>query len=123
MLNKSIALMLLLAFAAMTFSKTIILAGFLINRNYIAQNLCENRSRPVIACGGTCVLSKKFKKEAGKDQENAERKAETQSEVLTLHFVPALVKPERRTSLFRYAELKEDICCRYQATFFPPPRG
>jgi hypothetical protein len=32
----------------------------LIHQDYIAQNLCENRDKPELACNGQCVFMKKL---------------------------------------------------------------
>jgi hypothetical protein len=36
---------------------------FEINKEYIANNLCENKNKPVLKCGGKCQLSKKLVQE------------------------------------------------------------
>ncbi|RYY66803.1 MAG: hypothetical protein EOO12_03135 [Chitinophagaceae bacterium] len=43
-----------------SFGKWIILAEFRLNRDYIAQNLCENRQRPQLKCNGRCQLMKQW---------------------------------------------------------------
>jgi hypothetical protein len=50
-----------------TFSKGVILLEFLLNRDYIARNLCVNKSRPKLKCNGTCQLMKELA--AREDQE------------------------------------------------------
>jgi hypothetical protein len=46
------------------FSKTIIYTAFLINQDYIAKNLCENRNAPEKKCCGKCQLEKRMTGEA-----------------------------------------------------------
>jgi hypothetical protein len=48
------------------FSKTIIYTAFLINQDYIAKNLCENRNAPEKKCCGKCQLEKRMTGEAQK---------------------------------------------------------
>jgi len=86
MRNKVFALISLLAFLAMTFSQAVILTSFMVNRAYIAKNLCENRSRPIMHCGGKCCLAKKLRNEQKKDQENPERRSESKFDVLALAY-------------------------------------
>lgn len=43
--------------------KTIIVASFLSNQRFIAQNLCENRGKPEMHCNGKCHLRKQIQKE------------------------------------------------------------
>ena len=54
---------LILLVMTQTFSKWLTIAAFNLNRDYIAKNLCENRRRPSLGCGGQCVLMKRMKQE------------------------------------------------------------
>jgi len=62
---------LILLLMTQTFSKWFVVLSFNLNRDYIAKNLCENRSRPVLKCNGNCVLMKKMKQEEKQEQQNA----------------------------------------------------
>ena len=60
--------------ASQAFSKWVLLLEFRWNQEYIAQNLCENRAKPQLKCGGKCVLMKKMaadEKESSSQQPNA----------------------------------------------------
>ena len=50
--------------------KAIIWADFKINQDYIAKNLCENRTKPKLKCKGNCQLMKALKKEAAQEQQS-----------------------------------------------------
>ena len=39
-------------------------AWFMVNRNYIAQELCINRDKPELTCNGKCVLTLQLKASA-----------------------------------------------------------
>jgi hypothetical protein len=65
---------LMLLVLTQSFSKWFIVAGFQANRSYIAANLCENRARPKLKCGGRCQLMKKIAEEE-KAASNAGSKA------------------------------------------------
>lgn len=52
----------------------LIMAAFYANRDYISKNLCENRFRPELKCGGQCILMKKLKKEKEKEDKHPELK-------------------------------------------------
>lgn len=58
-----VAFILILLVTTQTFSKWLTIAAFNLNRDYIAKNLCENRRRPAMGCGGQCVLMKRMKQE------------------------------------------------------------
>lgn len=51
-----------------TFSKGLVLAEFMLNRDYIAKVLCINKAKPELACHGQCQLMKQMEKETKKDQ-------------------------------------------------------
>ncbi|HEV2478922.1 MAG TPA: hypothetical protein VGS79_04635 [Puia sp.] len=84
MLRQLTALFMLLAFAASSFSKAVIIVDFYTNQDYIAKNLCENRGRPMLHCHGRCQLRKRLAHDANQDKDNPERKAENKQEVLFL---------------------------------------
>jgi len=49
---------------SMTFQYQIIHLNFLLNREYIANYLCENRNKPIAVCGGVCYLSEQLQSAA-----------------------------------------------------------
>jgi len=75
---------LLLAFAASSFSKVVVVVDFYANQDYIAKNLCENRDKPMMHCCGRCQLRKRLNRETDHDKNNPERRAENKQEVLFL---------------------------------------
>lgn len=61
MFKRLTAFLLLLALINCAFSRFAVFAGFELNRSYIAQNLCVNKSRPALRCEGRCYFMKKIK--------------------------------------------------------------
>ena len=58
-----------------------IVAWYQINKDYISQNLCENRDKPQMKCCGKCYLKKKLAKvdessNNGKQEQSKSDKAE-----------------------------------------------
>lgn len=49
-------------------SQAVIVAEFVWNQDYIAQNLCENIDKPVLKCNGKCQLAKEL-------EQNEEKKS------------------------------------------------
>lgn len=82
-LKRIISAIFLLIFIGQTFDKNFISLDFYANQNYIAQNLCENRSKPQSHCDGKCQLQKKINHEASKDKQNPERRSENSNEVIS----------------------------------------
>lgn len=73
---------LLLTLMLQCFSKMIVVADFYANRDYIARNLCINRLRTAVHCGGRCQLDKRILAE-NKDNGDTEHKSESRFEVLS----------------------------------------
>lgn len=52
----------------MSCRESLIRAVFHLNKSYVALNLCENKDKPELKCGGKCHLKKQIKK--NRDEEN-----------------------------------------------------
>lgn len=52
----------LFAVLLQAFDRGLLWSGFAINQNYVAQNLCENKNKPLLNCEGNCQLRKAFEK-------------------------------------------------------------
>lgn len=76
MLNRLIAIVVLVTLIGANLSRFIVYAGFEANQQFIAANLCENKSRPWMHCNGHCYLMNKLRQteEKEKKQERAEQK-------------------------------------------------
>jgi hypothetical protein len=59
---------LILLIMTQTFSKWVMIADYNINRDYIANNLCENKAKPALKCKGKCQLMKKMAAEENQDK-------------------------------------------------------
>lgn len=71
-------------------SKVFIYMDFCLNRNYIAQNLCENRNNPDSHCAGSCYLKKELKKDSEQQQKYERVPFQT-----SVYVVPAVLnKPQ-----------------------------
>ncbi len=57
-----IAILLILSLSYQCFLKLGIVVWYEYNKDYIAQNLCENRAQPEKKCCGKCYLNKQLKK-------------------------------------------------------------
>ncbi|MBC7923912.1 MAG: hypothetical protein H7Z75_22795 [Ferruginibacter sp.] len=75
MLFRSIlAYLLLFSVALQPFRREMTVILFEFNKAYIVKNLCENRNRPQLHCGGKCYLTKQLKaQQAQPDEATAER--------------------------------------------------
>lgn len=121
MFKQITATVLLLAFIAQTFNRTVIVLDYYANQTYIAQNLCENRSKPQMKCKGKCQMMKKLQQEEKKDQTNPDRKMENKSEVLPADFGTYNI-PYYSINTIEYISLQEDPETSFTSSLFHPPQ-
>ncbi|HEX3934292.1 MAG TPA: hypothetical protein VHW43_06405 [Puia sp.] len=83
--------LLLLVVLLQTFSKVVTYVDFCVNRDYIARNLCENRDKPMMHCGGRCVLRKRLARQDNEDKSNPEKKDKETTVLLFCKALPTLL--------------------------------
>lgn len=62
-----IVILLTASFFLQNIGKLIVVINYRINKEYIAENLCENRDEPESCCEGKCHLEKELDKEEKKE--------------------------------------------------------
>jgi hypothetical protein len=62
------AILLIVAILSCSFSRFFVYAGFELNKKYITDKLCINRTKPWLHCNGKCYLMKKLKQAADKEK-------------------------------------------------------
>lgn len=72
MFQRILAFVLICTILSTPFTKLYVFAGFKLNKEYIAAQLCENKAKPELACFGKCFLKKKLE-QAEKKQTQQER--------------------------------------------------
>jgi len=85
MLRRFIGFILIFTIMCSSFSTVLVNTGFLLNKKYIAENLCENRDRPWKQCQGKCVLEKKLKE--AKEKEAVEMYKALQLEAVLINSI------------------------------------
>ncbi|WP_448518921.1 hypothetical protein [Rhodoflexus sp.] len=98
--------------------------SFQINREYIAEYLCENKDKPQMACGGKCHLMKEM---AAAERQDAEiPKLKNHFEVTFFSPLPvqcALVTEWVQVAVSRFnINYSEGFPNSYHAAVFHPPR-
>lgn len=85
-------------------SKVLLWVGYELNKKYIIENLCENRSKPQMHCNGKCHLAKEFSKEEKKEKSPANLLKEESEITLfsanTFVTAPALFTEKNEYSIF-----------------------
>lgn len=72
-----IALLLLMLISVKTILVPVVYLDFELRKDYIIQNLCENRFKPQLNCNGKCYLAKKLHKIA---EDNATKETQKQGQ-------------------------------------------
>ncbi len=72
-----LALLLLTLISVKTILVPVVYLDFELRKDYIIQNLCENRFKPQLNCNGACYLAKKLHKIA---EDNATKETKEQSQ-------------------------------------------
>jgi hypothetical protein len=121
-MKKLIASLLLVAFAAQSFSHVIIVANFYINRSYIAAKLCENRYRPMLKCNGKCILAQKIKQQEKKERQDPQCKLENKNEVFTSHCSFLMDIPGTTHKVLSYSLSRTGKPVDSSFKFFHPPK-
>ncbi len=99
--------------------------SFELNKTYIAKNLCENRFKPELQCGGKCYLMKKLAEKQKQEKETQKERSESFSfvsynqELPTFLFNQAFVEISNK-QLGYYLELA--FAQEYLFDIFHPPR-
>lgn len=115
-----LAIFILTAFLAQTFSKTFVVMDYYANTAAFAQN-CENKARPAMHCNGKCQMMKKLKQQEKKDAENAERKAGPKIEVISSKaFFASVTSTTSTARQFFFARNNNEVRDRAVAIFHPP---
>lgn len=116
-----IAILLIVTIAIQTFSKWIVIAAYEINKDYIAKNLCVNRTRPS-CCKGKCFLQKRLA--ADEEQQQPAGKSAHQDIQVELFLQPLVQIDFRLQALsrqhnFLYLNGKSQ---EFASSFFQPPK-
>lgn len=61
MYKRFITFLLIFSLIAASFQQLFVYAGFELNHNYIAKELCINRFKPQLHCNGKCYFMRKLK--------------------------------------------------------------
>lgn len=67
-----IALALIFALGFQFLSKLGLISYYLLNKDFIIEEYCENKNEPQLKCEGTCFLKKGLEKNEANDKEQAE---------------------------------------------------
>lgn len=121
MLNRYLAILLLVALVSSNCSRFFVYAGFEANQGYIAKVMCENKSRPWLHCNGRCYLMKKLKQaeEREKKQERQDQKSRYQEALPQAPYQLTFITPGIKVS---YAQAITPGIMHRSFSIFQPPQ-
>ena len=70
------SIILIFAYVALMVRPSVPFLEYAVNKDYIAAELCENKDRPEMKCGGSCYLMKQLSKAAQESPGNQENNTE-----------------------------------------------
>ncbi len=123
-LHTIIAFVVISAFVMQALGKFIIYTNYIINKEYIANNLCVNKSKPILKCNGKCHLAKQLKKQDQKENKSSSSKEKIevitdQISVETYAFFESDFLKAKKNDVFEYNKsiIQSDL-----NSVFQPPR-
>ncbi len=120
-LKHVVVILLLTGMLAQTFNRFFIVVDNQLNKEYIANKLCENKNKPLLQCKGKCQMMKKLQQEEKQDQENPERRSENKFEIISFQHNRISIIPLIPFSCFAYPEYRENYSSAFLAPPFHPP--
>lgn len=117
---KVLAILLVIAFLAQTFSKGLIIANYYTNKEAYAKN-CINKAKPKMHCNGKCQMMKKLKQEENKEGQNTERKNEIKTDLLFFAQIKQPITYQLSLNKIQFPIVKFQLTQDISVEFFHPP--
>jgi len=115
---------LILLVLSQSFSNWVVVVAWKMNRDYIAKNLCVNRTRPQLKCGGKCVLMKRLAEKEKEEQRQATPQLNIPVIVLSSKtFFVNTISPEIDSPVVAHTDNRFAKPVDRSLPFFQPPRA
>ncbi|WP_316820903.1 hypothetical protein [Pedobacter gandavensis] len=121
MFIKPTAILLLLSLLTVNFANAFVFAGFEINQQYIAAELCVNKDKPQLQCNGKCYLMKKLKQAQDKEQKQERQAQKTQIQD-ALVVTPLVFKQYPFAEITRHVPVSTGMPSAIRNSIFHPPQ-
>ncbi len=76
------------------------IAEYVINYDYIANVLCENKEKPQLNCDGKCYLAKQLAKEMDRNEDNPFGEKQSKAEVQPILFFQSFLQINLKINTF-----------------------
>jgi len=98
------------------------LMNFVLNYEYITQNLCENRDRPELSCHGKCYLAKEISKtEKQQRTDNTSKISSLDVFIVKDMMDAALELPSVNPDQMQFSRYRNHYRSDFNAEIFHPP--
>lgn len=115
-----LVLVLLVAFAAQTFNRSVIVLNYYANTAAYAEN-CENIPRPELKCNGKCQMMKELEAAAKKEKQTPDHKAENKTELLVYYAYATPPVVHLSADEIKYPSYQVAATIAWSASVFHPP--
>jgi hypothetical protein len=103
--------------------QSVLIAGFYINRSYIAKNLCEQREISGNCCQGSCHLRKQLKEDTQKDGLPLTGNSKVQNEIQVVLCNPAFPSQSPPVAEYFHPHEMADLAAPVLHAVFHPPES
>ena len=114
----------LLAFAMQIGSRVYVLVNFQLNKEYIAENLCEKRDEPESCCEGSCHLEKELNKVEESENQgpiNSDTNKKEKTEDIVLYCSVFLKLADQTKSEILSDPFSHKTCSGFRSEISHPP--
>lgn len=99
--------------------------SFMVNYDYIAKELCENKTKPELHCNGKCYLKKELAKASENTNPNSQNKKQIQQETEILFLEMICDISFQKNDLHNHSVVKDNYSTQYShlnsnSIFHPP---
>lgn len=99
--------------------------SFMVNYDYIAKELCENKTKPELHCNGKCYLKKELAKASENTNQNSQNKKQIQQETEILFLETICNISFQNNDLHNHSVVKDNYSTQYShlnsnSIFHPP---
>lgn len=128
MLRKSFAIFFLCVYSLVLLKPLFPFVDYAINKEYIAKNLCENRTKPKLNCNGKCHLMKQLKKAGtetptdGNTSKGSSNQEENCFHVTSLFVFNAAILTSQSNNYY-IRTFKSTLPSNYLKDIFHPPQA
>jgi len=102
-------------------ARTVVVADFLLNEEYIAKVLCVNKDKPAMKCNGKCHLAKQLQKQDNTENSNKNIPVREVKEITGIVSQNVNWLPELHQTIVLNFAVQTVQVSKFHASIFHPP--